>query len=50
MTDMTSFWDDMCPFLDYLEDTLGMNTRNLVPLYQFMKSPVLVIGAGQGLS
>lgn len=49
MTDMTSYWDAMCPLLDYIEDLIGINIRNLDPLYPFMKSPVLVVGAGQGL-
>jgi hypothetical protein len=49
MTDMTGYWDAMCPYVDYIENLVGINTRNLDHIYRLMKSPVLVVGAGQGL-
>lgn len=49
MTDYVNYWDSMSPYLDSIENLFGINIRNLDPLYRFMQSPVLVVGAGQGL-
>ncbi len=45
----TDFWDIFSPYMDYLENVLGINLDNLGPVIPLIKSPVLVVGAGQGL-
>jgi 2-polyprenyl-3-methyl-5-hydroxy-6-metoxy-1,4-benzoquinol methylase len=49
MLDSRRYWDAISPYMDYLENVLGINLDNLGPLIPLITSPVLVIGAGQGL-
>ena len=49
MRSQTIFWDQLSPLLLHIEDIFGINLNNLGPIIQLIKSPVLVIGAGQGL-
>lgn len=49
MTDEKSFWDALSPYMDFAEDVLGINAENLCPIIPLIESPVLVVGAGQGL-
>jgi SAM-dependent methyltransferase len=35
--------------MDFLENVLGINLDNLSPIIPLIKSPILVVGAGQGL-
>lgn len=49
MTDVTGFRDALSPYMDLVEDALGINADNLGPIIPFTESPVLVAGAGQGL-
>lgn len=48
-TEATSFWDAFSPYMDFLENVLGINLDNLGPIIPLIKSPILVVGAGQGL-
>jgi len=48
-TEPMSYWDAFSPYMDYLENILGINLDNLGPIIPLIKSPVLVVGAGQGL-
>ena len=53
MTEITkekkNFWDLFSPYMDFMENVLGINLDNLGPVIPLIKSPVLVVGAGQGL-
>ena len=49
MTNTQGFWDAFSPYMDFLENVLGINLDNLAPIIPLIKSPVLVVGAGQGL-
>jgi ubiquinone/menaquinone biosynthesis C-methylase UbiE len=49
MPDTTNFWDAFSPYMDLLENALGINLDNLGPVIPLIKSRVLVVGAGQGL-
>jgi ubiquinone/menaquinone biosynthesis C-methylase UbiE len=49
MADTNSFWDAFSPYMDYLENAIGINSDNLEPIIPLIQSPVLVVGAGQGL-
>lgn len=49
MTDMTAYWDALSPYASFIESLIGVNATNLSPLIPIMESPVLVVGAGQGL-
>jgi ubiquinone/menaquinone biosynthesis C-methylase UbiE len=49
MTDTARFWDSICPHLADLEGVFGVDTESTVQLARFMRSPVLIVGAGQGL-
>lgn len=49
MTLNADFWNVLCSYEPYIEDIIGINAENLDPLLRFIQSPVLVIGAGQGL-
>jgi SAM-dependent methyltransferase len=49
MADTKSFWDAFSPYMDFLENVVGINSDNLSPIIPLIKSPVLVVGAGQGL-
>ena len=49
MTDITDFWDALSPYESCIESLIGVNADNLDPLIPLMESPVLVVGAGQGL-
>jgi hypothetical protein len=44
-----TYWDTFSPYMDYLENVIGINSDNLDPIIPLIKSPVLVVGAGQGL-
>jgi ubiquinone/menaquinone biosynthesis C-methylase UbiE len=44
-----TYWDTFSPYMDYLENVIGINSDNLDPIIPLVKSPVLVVGAGQGL-
>ena len=48
-TETATFWDTFSPYMDYLENVLGVNSDNVSPIIPLIKSPVLVVGAGQGL-
>ena len=49
MAGTAGFWDAFSPYMDFLENALGINLDNLGPIIPLIKSPVLVVGAGQGL-
>ena len=47
--DAAKYWDAFTPYENYLENVIGINSDNLEPIIPLIKSPVLVVGAGQGL-
>jgi hypothetical protein len=49
MTVATKYWDGFSVYMEYMENALGINLDNLGPIIPLIKSPVLVVGAGQGL-
>ncbi len=49
MPSTTDLWDALSPYESHIENAVGINTGNLGPLIPLIESPVLVVGAGQGL-
>jgi hypothetical protein len=49
MAAATRYWDGYSVYMEYMENALGINLDNLGPIIPMIKSPVLVVGAGQGL-
>jgi hypothetical protein len=49
MSVATKYWDGFSVYMEYMENALGINLDNLGPIIPLIKSPVLVVGAGQGL-
>lgn len=47
--DLLNFWDSLVPYLYLIENIFGINREDLRSLIPHMSSPVLVVGAGQGL-
>jgi SAM-dependent methyltransferase len=46
---MNEYWDLISPYVSHLESFMGINAKNLGPLMHLVRSPVLVVGAGQGV-
>ena len=40
-TETAAFWDTFSPYMDYLENVIGINLDNLGPIIPLIKSPVL---------
>ena len=48
MNDNTNYWDSWAPYLSYLEDNY-LDIESLNQLLGLVTSPILIVGAGQGL-
>jgi len=46
---MKDYWDQLSPYHAHIESIMGINVASLAPLMHVVRSPVLIVGAGQGL-
>ena len=48
MTESKKIWETWARYLSYVEDSF-LNLESIKKLVPFIRSPVLIVGAGQGL-
>lgn len=44
-----AYWDAFSPYMEYLEKIVGINLDDIGAVIPLMESPILVVGASQGL-